>query len=64
MKASIAKTRVKKALVALRAAASHLDTIRPSEAMAPGEFIELWEVREAVRGQVEKLNKLVKGGEA
>ncbi len=64
MKASIAKTRVKKALVELRAAVSQLDTIRPSEAMAPGEFIELCEVRNAVHDQVDKLNKLVKGGKA
>lgn len=64
MKASIAKTRVKKALVAMRAADSQIKGIRPSEGMEPGEFLELCEIRQALCDLVERTNKLVKGGEA
>lgn len=63
MKASISKTRAKKALLELRAAASQLDGVRPSEAMSTEEFVDLCEVRNAVYDIVDKLDKIVEGGE-
>ncbi len=64
MKASIIKTRIKKALVAMRAADIQIKGIRPSEGMEPGEFLELCEIRRALCELVERTNKFVKGGEA
>lgn len=63
MKASISKTRAKKALTELRAAVSQLDNIRPSEAMSTEEFVDLCEVRNALYDIKDKLYKIVKGGE-
>ena len=58
MKPSIALTRTKKGLTELRAAMSHLGSIRPSE-----EFIELCMVRSDLNVIADRLDKLVKGGE-
>lgn len=63
MKPSIALTRTKKGLTELRAAISHLGSIRPSEAMTPDEFIELCMVRSDLNVIIDRLDKLVKGGE-
>ncbi len=62
MKASIARTRAKKALTELRAAMTELGSIRPSESMTTEEFFELCTLRGDVNVLVERLDKLVKGG--
>lgn len=64
MKASISKTKAKKALVELREAMTHLGDIRPSEAMETEEFFELCSIRGELNVLVSQLDKLLKGGQS
>ena len=62
MKPSISRTKARKALVELRAAATHLGDVRPCTAIEPEEFFELTDIHQAVIALVKRLGEVLKGG--
>lgn len=63
MKASIAKTKAKNALVFLSQDKSQLNGIRPSTAMEQWELFEIFEIIEKLDEVEKRVDALVKGGE-
>ncbi|MBR6263205.1 MAG: hypothetical protein IKR05_08320 [Prevotella sp.] len=62
MKPSISRTKARKALVELRAAATHLGDVRPCTAIEPEEFLELCRIKQDLEELVKRFDEVLKGG--